>query len=77
MMTSVDALTVDKDFHCPDYIGNAQNEVVDDILWFDNMGFYEWATHHEFPLGKDNNHPLEDAHQEAFEYVKRNHDFTK
>jgi hypothetical protein len=43
------------------------------IIWFGAMeeylGFNEWCTKEKFPRGQYN-HPLEQAHQEAFKYVK-------
>lgn len=43
--------------------------VKDDLSWFNNHGFVDWANTHNFPLGKTK-HPLEEAHQAAFEYIK-------
>jgi hypothetical protein len=43
------------------------------VIWFGAMdeylGFDEWCTKEKFPRGQYN-HPLEQAHQEAFKYVK-------
>ena len=77
IMTSIDTLPFDKLHHCPDYIANLQNEIKDDFVWFDNMGFYEWAVQSEFKLGKKDGHPLEDAHIAAFEYIKEHHNIGK
>jgi len=76
MMTSLDTLVLDTTFHTPSYIKNAQNEIKDSIIMFDNKGFNDWCTEHNFKRG-EKNHPLEEAHIAAFEYIKDNHDFTK
>jgi hypothetical protein len=43
------------------------------MIWFGDMeeylGFNEWCTEKKFPRGQYN-HPLEQAHREAFKYVK-------
>lgn len=42
-------------------------------IWFgttnEHLGFNEWCTKEKFPRGQYN-HPLEQAHQKAFKYVK-------
>jgi hypothetical protein len=75
LMTSVDELTVDTKWHIPDYVLNIQNEVKDDIIWFENKGFYNWAKDKGFKIS-DTWHPLEEAHQAAFEYIRDNYDIT-
>jgi len=77
MMTCVDNLILDDIYHTPSYVKNAQDEIKDNIIWFDGKGFNDWCTEHKFPRGKKNDHPLEEAHIAAFEYIKDNHDFTK
>ena len=72
LMTCVDDLVFDKTYHCPDYIDNIQNELKDELIWFNNMGFYDWAMDNNFKLGKGG-HPLEEAHVEAFKYIKENY----
>lgn len=77
IMTCQDSLVLNQDWHATAYIKAAQQEINNDILWFDNRGFYDWAVKHGFPVGDENGHPLEEAHLAAFEYVKENYDFTK
>jgi len=77
LMTCNDKLILDDVWHAPSYIKNMQNEIKDNIVWFDGNGFDDWCTGHNFPRGKENNHPLEEAHVAAFEYIKDNYDFTK
>lgn len=75
-MTCEDELIFDDKFHRPTYIKNCQDEVKNDIFWFDNNGFYNWSVNNNFPLGKQNNHPLEEAHRAAFEYIIKNYEFA-
>ena len=77
LMTCTDKLILDQTYHAPSYIKNIQAEIVDYIIWFEELGFDDWCTKHKFPRGKENNHPLEEAHIAAFEYIKENYDFTK
>jgi hypothetical protein len=72
--TCQDTLVLDQTWHVTNYIKAAQREISNDLFWFDEKGFNEWAE--GYPRG-DNGHPLEDAHQAAFEYIRDNHDFTK
>jgi hypothetical protein len=74
--TAVDPLTVDKTWHCPSYVNKLIDRVSPSITWFNNSGFYNWAKDNGFPIS-DSWHPLELAHQRAFEYIRDNYDFTK
>ena len=73
--TCIDALLLDSTFHCPTYIEELQKSINDDIIWFENKGFLEWAKTNNYDIG-ENGHPLEDAHIAAFNYIKDNHEFT-
>jgi hypothetical protein len=75
-MTCIDNLLLTDNHHDIDYISNAFKEVKDKILWFEDSGFYSWAVKNNLPLGP-NGHPLIEAHQAAFEYIRDNYDFTK
>jgi len=77
LMTCVDPLILDNKHHAPSYVKNIQDKIRNDIIWFEELGFDDWCTKHKFPRGKENNHPLEEAHIAAFEYIKNNYDFTK
>lgn len=76
LMTSIDSLILDRQYHVPSYIVNLQNEIIDDITWFDEQGFYDWSKTNNFPIHKKGGHPLEEAHQHAFNYIK-DYEFTK
>ena len=77
IMTCIDKLIIDQTYHSPNYITNLQNEVANYIAWFQDKGFYHWAKDNDYPIHKEGGHPLEEAHQAAFEYIRDNHDFTK
>jgi len=76
LMTCIDELIMDKKFHSPPYIEVIQSIMDDDILWFDNKGFYNWSIENNYPISDVGGHPLEEAHQMALKYIKKNHDFT-
>jgi hypothetical protein len=73
--TAIDPLTIDKQWHCPEYVNNLINSIDTKLTWFDGKGFYQWAKDRDYPIS-DKWHPLEQAHQAAFEYIKDNCDFT-
>jgi len=75
-MTCIDTSIMDQSQHIPNYIKNAQNAVGKYIQWFEGMGFNEWVSKYNFPRGKDNNHPLEEAHIAAFNYIKEQNTFN-
>jgi hypothetical protein len=76
IMTSMDKLLVDKRYHSSVAINNLISIVDPELIWFDNNGFYNWAIDQSYAVG-DTGHPLEEAHQAAFEYIRENYDFTK
>jgi hypothetical protein len=76
IMTSIDTLAFDTTYHIPSYIANLQNEIADDINWFDDVGFYDWAKNNNYKISKVGNHPLEEAHIEAFKYAEKNFKFN-
>jgi len=68
IMTCIDKLVFDTTWHCPKYIENLQDSVKDKIIWFDGLGFYDWAKYKQYKIS-DKWHPLEEAHKKAFEYI--------
>jgi len=68
IMTCIDKLAFDTQWHCPKYIENLQDIVRDDIQWFEDMSFYDWAKTNNYKIS-DKWHPLEEAHRNAFEYI--------
>lgn len=69
--TAIDELVIDSRWHCPEYINALMNLVSRKLQWFDNRGFYHWARENKFKISALK-HPLEDAHQAAFEYIIQN-----
>jgi len=68
-MTTVDDFLFETEFHNPPYVEFLQNKCRDHVHWFDNMTFLNWVKANKFAVGR-NGHPLEQAHQHAFEYFE-------
>jgi hypothetical protein len=69
VLTTVDDFLFDTKFHNPLYVEFLQKACKDKIYWFDNKTFTKWSTDHNFKFGRYG-HPLEKAHQAAFEYFE-------
>ncbi len=72
IMTLIDTTLfdhVDPDWQDPRSISLLQKEISPYITWFDNQTFLSWAKQKGFSIS-NNLHPLEDAHQAAFDYLK-------
>jgi len=68
-MTAVDDFLFSTDFHNPEYVEFLQSECKDQIYQFDGLTFLQWAERNNFARGPGG-HPLEQAHQHAFEYFE-------
>jgi hypothetical protein len=66
-MTTVDDFIFSTEFHNPGYVEFLQTNCRDHIHWFEGLTFLKWASHNNFAHGSGG-HPLEHAHQCAFEY---------
>ena len=66
-MTTVDDFLFATDFHNPSYVEFLQQHCQDHVHWFNDMTFLQWTDHNQFARGPGG-HPLEQAHQHAFEY---------
>ena len=66
VMTTVDDFLFDTDFHNPSYVEFLQQHCQDHVHWFNGMTFLQWSDHNKFVRGPGG-HPLEQAHQQAFE----------
>ena len=75
LMTCVDETLVDQEHFFPEYVDILYKHTTDNFLWFDNYGFYSWAKNNGYAISKGW-HPLEEAHQAAFEYIINNYEFT-
>lgn len=68
LMTCVDMLIKDQEFHTPDYILALQREVLESILWFDKQGFVDWSRTRGYPVSAGW-HPMDLAHSKAAELI--------
>jgi hypothetical protein len=68
-MTVVDDFLYHSEFHNPDYVTFLQKNTHNYITWFENLPFHNWTRLNQWPEGP-HTHPLEQAHAQAFEYVK-------
>jgi len=69
IMTITD-MNIKKKYDNESYIDNLQTEVLKYITWFDDLDFINWVSKHQYKVGKQNNHPLEEAHASACQYIK-------
>jgi hypothetical protein len=60
---------VDPNWQDPRSISLLQKEIKPYITWFDNQTFLNWTKQKGFPIS-ETLHPLEDAHQAAFELIR-------
>ena len=67
IMTYMDSLLFDKQWHCPASIDYLQDKVKPYMQNFDGMNFLDWSKKNNFKVS-NNWHPLEEAHQAASEY---------
>ncbi len=52
-------------------IGSLTDVCKDDIRWFEDKGFHKWSIDNNYPISPMW-HPLEEAHEAAFEYLSMN-----
>lgn len=72
IMTCIDNVLFDivnPDWQDPRSITLLQNEIRPHITWFEDQTFLEYSKEKGFPIS-ETLHPLEDAHQAAFELIK-------
>jgi len=69
VMTYMDDLLLEKEWHSTDATVQLQQQVLPHLTNFEGKTFLNWARDHDFPVG-DQLHPLEAAHQAAFEYLQ-------
>ena len=68
IMTYMDHLVLDKEYHCPVSIDYLQNKIAPYLFTFDGMNFLDWSRKHNYAIS-ENWHPLEQAHQSAADYL--------
>jgi len=72
IMTVVDQTLfeeVDQNWALPRPVKILQDQIKPYITWFENQTFLNWTKQKGFPIS-ETLHPLEDAHQAAFELIK-------
>ena len=73
IMTAMDDLIFEADFHTSPAIIDLQDAIRSDISWFNNRTFLQWSQQCNFPISHLL-HPLETAHEQAAELVFDNSD---
>ena len=68
IMTYMDHLVLDKEYHCPVSIDYLQNKIAPYLFTFNGMNFLDWSRKHNYAIS-ENRHPLEQAHQSAADYL--------
>jgi hypothetical protein len=68
LMTYMDHLLFDKQWHCTASIDYLQNKIMKHATLFNGKTFLEWSRDNNFPES-ENWHPLELAHEKAAEYM--------
>jgi hypothetical protein len=72
IMTATDTIlfdAIDPSWQDPRSVALLQKEIKPYFTWFDNKTFLEFSKQKGFPIS-ETLHPLEDAHQAAFELIK-------
>lgn len=74
-MTYMDDLIFETEFHHSAAMTLMQRQLRPHLNNFNGDNFLEWSRLQGFPIGTRGKHPLEAAHQAAFEYVIANYNF--
>ena len=69
IVTAQDPLILETHWHHDSAIDMLQDSIKPHMTWFENHSFLKWAQTNNYAISK-NWHPLEQAHQAAFEYIK-------
>lgn len=72
IMTCLDDLVFETEWHTSPGILDIQNYIRPHITTFNGSNFLKWSRQNNYEIS-EMWHPLEPAHQAAFEYVKNNH----
>lgn len=70
IMTYMDDLMFETNWHLNAGVANLQQQIKPYLHNFDGDNFLEWSRKKGFPIGTRGKHPLEQAHQSAFELIK-------
>lgn len=74
-MTYMDSLLMETEFHCTPAMRLLQDQLRPHLNNFEGNNFLEWSRLNKFPIGVRGKHPLEAAHQAAFDYVHTRYSF--
>lgn len=64
LMTYMDSLLLDQEYHAPDYVRFLQNKAKAQLCNFQGKNFLDWSKQHQYPVS-ERWHPLESAHAHA------------
>jgi hypothetical protein len=73
IMTYIDALIFETEWHTTPAIVSLQNYIRPHMTTFEGQTFLSWTKQKGFPIS-ETLHPLEEAHQAAFELIRPNFD---
>jgi len=73
IMTYMDELLFEKQWHCTDAVKDLHDYIQPYMTKFEGSNFLEWSKQKGFPIS-ETLHPLENAHQAAFELIQTNFD---
>jgi hypothetical protein len=69
IMTYMDDLLFDQRWHTTPAVIDLQEYIRPYMTQFDNVNFLQWSKNNNFQISPQNNHPLEEAHQAAGDYM--------
>lgn len=69
IITCLDDLLFEKQYHYNSAIKLLQSHVQPHMVTFDNKNFLSWSQQNNFAISDPGQHPLEHAHQAAFELI--------
>ena len=67
--TCLDDLLFEKQYHYNSAIELLQSHIQPHVVTFDNKNFLSWSQQNNFAISDPGQHPLETAHQAAFELI--------
>lgn len=68
IITTVDSLVWETDWHSNPGIKILQDQVKDNVVSFNGLGFLDWSRSNNWPVSQLN-HPLDYAHKSAADYI--------
>lgn len=68
-MTYMDSELFDNRWHITPAVAKLQQKVKPHLHQFESLNFVDWSRMYGYPIGAEGNHPLEQAHAAAAEYL--------